>query len=533
MRRELATWVLAVGMAVVGPMFGPADATGPAKAGHYVRGGHDVLSFVLHAQGQEEPSSPRLAAPLTILQINDVYSTLPVNDLGGLARVATLKKQLTQPGHTTLLMLAGDFLASSVASTVFKGEQMIEALNAAGLDIATLGNHEFDFGPEMLLTRMGQAKFQWVVSNVVDRQTGRPVGGAVPFAVRTVGPLKVGILGLCTRSEGILPATLARFDIVNPNDAVARYLPELKAQGVNVIVVLTHLMFQEDRALAERFPEIDVIVGGHEHYPMTAIWGRTLVSKAGMEARFVARIDLDKRGDRPVDRYVERIPMTSAIKDDADTMAVVNAWESKLNSAMNDVIATTLVPLDARDVAQRISETPLGDLIADSVRRKANTDVALINSGGIRGNRIYPAGPMTQRTLLEIHPFSNVVCTIEVTGRVLLQALNNGSTLLPDTANAGRFPQVSGLTMRVRLADPAFNRVHDVRVNGVPLDLDRIYTLALPDFMLEGGDGYAMFAGSRVLVDKEGGPSILSVLQEAISGREISPQADGRIIVER
>lgn len=533
MRRALGTWVQAAGLAILWPMLAPADVTGPTEAGHDARLGHYILPYTLHAQAEEQPSSPRLAAPLTILQINDVYSTLPVNDLGGLARVATIKKQLTRPGHTTLLMLAGDFLASSVASTVFKGEQMIEALNAAGLDIATLGNHEFDFGPEMLLKRMAQAKFQWVVSNVVDRQTERPVGGAAPYVLRTVGPLKVGILGLCTRSEGILPATLARFDIVNPNDAVARYLPELKAQGANVIVVLTHLLFQEDRELTERFPDIDVIIGGHEHYPMTAVWGRTLVSKAGMEARFVARIDLDKRGDRPVDRYVERIPVTSAIKDDPDTAAVINTWESKLNSAMNDVIATSLVPLDARDVAQRTSETPLGDLIADAVRRTANTDVALVNSGGIRGNRIYPAGPLTQRTLLEMHPFSNIVCTIEVTGRVLLQALNNGSTLLPDTANAGRFPQVSGLTMRVRLSDPAFNRVHDVRVNGVPLDLDRTYTLALPDFMLEGGDGYTMFAGSRVLVDKAGGPSILSVLQEAISGREISPQADGRIVIER
>jgi 2',3'-cyclic-nucleotide 2'-phosphodiesterase (5'-nucleotidase family) len=506
---------------------------GPAKAGPHV-----LLLLLLvfapslaHAQ-QEELSSPRRTAPLTILQINDVYSTLPVNGAGGLARVATIRKQVQQDGRTPLLMLAGDFLAGSVASTVFKGEQMIDALNAAGVDVATLGNHEFDFGVDTLLTRMAEAKFQWVVSNVVDRQTGRPVGGAAPYLIRTAGPLKVGILGLCIRSEGILPATLERLDIVNPVDAVARYLPELKREGANAVVVLTHLRFQEDRELADRFPDIDVIVGGHEHYPITAMWGRTFVSKAGMDGRFVARIDLDKRGTNPVDRYFELIPVTSAIKDDADTLGVVNAWETKLGTAMNNVIGTVSVPLDARDRVLRLGENALGDLIADTMRGHSGADVAIVNSGGIRGNRIYPAGPITQRTLIELHPFSNVICEVAVTGRVLLQALENGASLLPDYANAGRFPQISGFTMKVNLSSPSGSRIHDVRVNGAPLDLDRTYTLALPDFVLEGGDGFTMFAGSRVLIDKENGTPIRDALESAITGKDIAPQVDGRIVVE-
>ena len=128
---------------------------------------------------------------------------MPVDGVGGLARVATLKQQLAAAGRTPLLMLAGDFLSSSVASTVFKGEQMIAALNAAGLDMATLGNHEFDFGIDVLLQRMAEAKWQWVVSNVIDVQTGQPIGGAAPFVVRTFGALKVGFIGLCLTSEGI------------------------------------------------------------------------------------------------------------------------------------------------------------------------------------------------------------------------------------------------------------------------------------------------------------------------------------------
>src|SRR4051812_30660479 len=137
---------------------------------------------------QDDPGSPRRTAPLTFLQINDVYSIGPVsNGMGGLARVATLKQNLTASGRTPFLVLAGDFLSSSVESTVFKGEQMIAALNAAGLDLATLGNHEFDFGRDLLIQRMAEAKWQWVVSNVIDRRTGKPIGGAPPYVTRTFG----------------------------------------------------------------------------------------------------------------------------------------------------------------------------------------------------------------------------------------------------------------------------------------------------------------------------------------------------------
>src|SRR5690349_9280703 len=160
-------------------------------------------SGALFAQEINDTGAPRAAAPLTILQINDVYSTVPVADLGGLARVATLKRRIAAAGRTPFLILAGDFLSSSVASTVFKGEQMIAALNAAGLDMATLGNHEFDFGVDLLIQRMKEARWQWVVSNVIDLQTGKPIGDAAPYVVRTFGGLKVGFIGLCLTSEGI------------------------------------------------------------------------------------------------------------------------------------------------------------------------------------------------------------------------------------------------------------------------------------------------------------------------------------------
>jgi 5'-nucleotidase len=500
-----------------------AAATGPPG------GGHD--SRTLYAQ-QDEPGSPRATSPLTILQINDVYSTVPVDGAGGLARVATLKQRIAATGRTPLLVLAGDFLSPSVASSVFKGEQMIAALNAAGLDLATLGNHEFDFGTDLLIARMRDARWQWVVSNVVDTNTGRMIGDAAPYVVRTFGSLKVGFIGLCLTTSEISRDKLSHVRLVNPIQAAARYLPALKRAGANVIVAVTHLAFADDRALAARFPEIDLIVGGHEHYPITATERHTLISKAGSDARWVARIDLMRRPSGLVERFFELMPVTNAIADEPRTAAIVDSYEKRLGAELDAVVGTTRVPLDGESARLRASETNLGDLVADALRADVNADVAILNSGGIRGDRVYPAGDLTKRTLVAIHPFGNVACKLAVGGNVVLSALEHGVSRLP--ASAGQFPHVSGLTFRVDVNRPPGGRVRDVRIGAQPLDPARTYTVAVPDYVYKGGDGYTMFANSRVLVSPEAGDLMVAALEKYVTEkREVAPAIDGRITIER
>ncbi len=499
------------------------STSGPAKAGHFSR---TVLAQ------QEEPSSPRAAAPLTILQLNDVYSTLPIDGVGGLARVATLKQNLTAARRTPLLVLAGDFLSPSVASSVFKGEQMVAALNAAGLDLATLGNHEFDFGVDLLIQRMGEARWQWVVSNVIDTNTGQPIGGALPYLIKTFGSLKVGFLGLCLTTSEISPEKLTHVRMIDPIEAAGTYLPALQQAGADVIVAITHLAFADDRALAQRFPQIDLIVGGHEHYPITATENRTLISKAGSDAKFVARIDVNRQASGIVERFFELVPITSAFADEPRTAAVVKSYEDRLGVELNTVVATTRVPLDADTVRMRAAETNLGDLVADVMRAEVKADIAIVNAGSIRGDRVYPAGPLTRRTVVDIHPFGGVICKISVPGRIVLQALNSGVSKLP--ATAGQFPQVSGLTMRVTPTAPPGNRVSDVRVGGQPLDPNKTYTVAITDYMLTGGDDYDMFVNQPVVIGPEAGELIVTALEKYLTERrDVSPTVDGRIAISR
>jgi len=501
---------------------------------------HWGATAVALAQQQEEPGSPRGNAAVTFLQINDVYSTVPVDGFGGLARVATLKQQLKAQGRTPFIVLAGDFLSPSVASSVFKGEQMIAALNAAGLDLATLGNHEFDFGDDLLIERMKQARWQWVVSNVIDRRTGKPIGGASPYVMRTFGSLKVGFIGLCLTTTEINREKLTHTQLLDPMLTAAKYIPLLRAQGAQMIVAVTHLTFADDRRLTQRFPEIDLIIGGHEHYPITASEGRALVSKAGSDARWVARIDVVKRttttagtaGSGPVERFFELIPITSAIPDEPDTAKIVNEFETKLGIELDVVVGDSTVALDGQSVRIRAEEAPIGNFFADAMREHVGADVGIVNAGSIRGDRSYPAGPLTRRTILAMHPFGNVLCKVEVTGARLLAALESGLSKLP--ASAGQFPQVSGVTLTVDMAARGEGRLKDVKVNGVPLDPARRYTVAIPDYLLTGGDQYSAFVGQRVLIGPESGDLLVTALERYVAQHKpIAPRTDGRITISR
>jgi 2',3'-cyclic-nucleotide 2'-phosphodiesterase (5'-nucleotidase family) len=291
------------------------------------------------------------------------------------------------------------------------------------------------------------------------------------------------------------------------------------------------LTFAEDRALVKRFPQIDLVIGGHEHVPITSTEDHALISKAGSDAKYAARIDILRApgATGTPERFFELIPITKDIPDDPETARVAASYESRLGSELDTVVGTSTVDLDATGRRQ-IEETALSNLVADALRADVAADVAVANAGGLRGNRIYPAGPLTRRTLLAMHPFGNIVCKLSVSGRVLLDALNSGVSQLP--AGSGQFPQVSGLTMAVRLGAPAATRVTNVRIGGVPLDLAKTYTVAMPDFVMNGGDNYAMFPGQKVLVDAQSGDLVVTALEKYVAARgTVSPSVDGRITI--
>ncbi len=407
-----------------------------------------------------ESLGSREGAQLTVLHLADVYEMLPVSGgkFGGLARVAALERQLAAGKSHVLMTIGGDFLSPSVASSVFEGEQMVAALGAMGLDLATFGNHEFDFGPEILRQRMREAPWEWVVSNVLDAATGEPFGGAAPYLVREYGDLKVGFLGLCLIGEEITAKNRQGVEFLDPFATAERYLPVLESAGAEVIIALTHLDFADDVRLARRFPRIDLILGGHEHFAITTHVERTLITKPGSDARNVARIDVSRpRAGAAIEKHFELVPIVAGLVDEPRTAGVVSEWESRLDSALAVSVGTTGEPLNAVAEVVRSGESNLGNLFADAMRGETGAEIAILNGGSIRSNRVYPAGDLTRRDLIAMHPFGGIACEVEVSGAAVAAALENGLSRLGESA--GRFPQIAGMRIEVDPERPAGERL--------------------------------------------------------------------------
>lgn len=473
----------------------------------------------------------RAGAQLTVLHLADVYEMSPISGgkYGGLARAAALERRVAGERRHVIVTLGGDFLSPSVASSVFRGEQMIEALGAMGLDLATLGNHEFDFGPDVLRRRMREAPWDWVVSNVLDEATGKPFGGASPRLVREYGGLTLGFLGLCLAGEEITAGNREGVEFVDPFAAAERYLPELRAAGAELVIALTHLDYADDVRLARRFPEIGLILGGHEHFPIATHVERTLIVKPGSDARNVAQIDVSRpAADAPIERHFEMVPIVEGLVEDPVTAGVVAGWEARLDRELDVEVGATGEPLNAVAEEVRSGESNLGNLFADAMRRDTGAEIAILNAGSIRSNRVYPPGRLTRRDLLAMHPFGGLACEVEATGATVAAALENGFSRLGESS--GRFPQVAGIEVEVDPARPAGQRLVAATVGGRPLEPERLYRVTITDYMLAGGDGYSMFEDARLLVGPEEAGMLVSLLEATVRERQpLEPRVEGRI----
>jgi 5'-nucleotidase len=472
------------------------------------------------------------SAQITILQVNDLYDITPVEKgtKGGLARVATLRDRVAKDSPNTIFILAGDFLSPSTMSSIFQGQQMVATLNAAGLDLATFGNHEFDYGEAATLERMRESRFAWVSSNVIDPKTGLPFGNAVSFALRRFGDIRVAFIGLTTPETTVLSKGARDLKFLDPIATAKDMVARAKRVKADVIVALTHLYMADDKKLAAAVPEIDLILGGHDHERMDATVGRTLIFKAGSDGISLGRIDLAVHAG-PKGRKVEAkwalIPVTDQVPDKPEVAGVVKQYAGLMKDRLGVRAGETTAPLDTRNEIVRAQESAVGNLVADLIREALKADVALVNGGGLRGSAVTPAGPLTRGDVLKILPFANKIVKFEVSGEALRAALENGLSQVEKAA--GRFPQVSGIRYAFDPKKAPGARLVSVNVGGKPLDPKSTYTLATFDFILGGGDGYTMFKGAKVLVPAEMGPMDSDVLLERLQAGPISPATDGRI----
>lgn len=476
------------------------------------------------------PAAPAVPT-VRFLSVNDVYVADTLHDgTGGVARLPALRARVGE-GAPVLFVLAGDVLSPSLLSKWYDGRQMVDAFDAAGLEYATFGNHEFELSQTALLARVRESRFRWISSNCGLRD-GAPLPGVRAWDTVTVGSVRVGLFGLTLLGDyrGWVRCT-------DPDSAARRAVAALRAAGAQLVVGITHQTVGADSALLEREPGIDLILGGHEHdWHHVSVDGR-LVVKADANARTAQAVVMrrDSAGwtaTARLDTVDARLPMDSA------TARIVRAWRDSLVQRLGPerVVGTATFPIEGRDIVSRSGESSLGDLVTDAMRLGTGADAAVINAGTMRIDDVIAPGPVTNYQLESIFLFADEtrVVTFPITGarlRALLEhAVSDG------IRGHGGFLQVSGIAFRYDPSRPSGERITSpIRMaNGRLLQPEETIRMAFDAYpACEGGDGYQVPEAELACRDTASAPRAVDLLARYIAHDlhgTITPPTAARIL---
>ncbi|MEM7424047.1 MAG: 5'-nucleotidase C-terminal domain-containing protein [Pseudomonadota bacterium] len=477
-------------------------------------------------------SVPAFAADrLTIVHVNDLDRMEGDGDAGGVARLATVISDVRSRGGTVLATSAGDSISPSLLSSFDQGAHMIALLNKVGIDAMALGNHEFDFGPDIARTRIAEAQFTMLSNNAFEPD-GSLIDGVEESMMVTVGEHTVGIFGLTTASTAV-KSSPGDVTFGDPVEVAATTSAALREAGADVVIALAHTDRPEDMALlAAR--DVDVLLSGDDHDLFIRYDGRVVMVESGSQASQVTIMTLDietvegRRGPRVEWRPAFEVVDTATVAPDPAIAEDVAGFEAFLSAELDVEIAATPVDLDTRRTTVRATESAFGNLAVDAMRLLTEADVAITNGGGIRGDTVYEAGTViTRRDVLTELPFGNKTVLLEVTGEDIVAALENGVSAVEE--GSGRFPHVSGMTFSFDPARPSGDRVSGVEVAGTALDMAKTYRLATNDFMGGGGDGYAMFMGKPSVIEANAAELMAAQVIRAFETGVAVPKVDGRV----
>ncbi len=431
------------------------------------------------------------------IQVNDVYEIAPLQGgkVGGLARVATLRKKLLLENKNTFLVHAGDFVNPSVIGTLkyegqsIKGKHMVEVMNATGFDLVTFGNHEFDIKEDELQSRLNESNFEWTSCNTFqtcgDRLYPfyRMVKGRKHFAPETYvweiedndgTKLNVGIFGVT------IP--LAEKDFVHYDDIFTSSKTAVQelSRSTDIVIGLTHLLIKQDKEVATQNPEIALIMGGHDHNNMKYMVGNTTIAKADANAKtvYVHRIKYDKKTKTNIVNS-ELISIDETIEEDPAVDLIVQKWSIILDEQIKDivdepnkVIYNAVKPLNGIDSDMRSSQTNLGEVATKAMFESINgVDASFINSGSFRIDDDI-IGEITAVDVFRVLPFGGKVLKVEMTGKLLKEVLEESESNIGN----GGYLQVYNIQ----------KQANKWLINNSYLDTNRIYNIALNDFMLSG-----------------------------------------------
>ena len=482
---------------------------------------------------------------IRLLYINDFhgfaepYKPLGSQEtLGGIAFLAA-KAEIMRKEKPSLFLASGDMIQGNNWANLSQGQSVIEAMNAMKFDAMVVGNHEFDFGQDILKKRISEATFPVLGANVEGLAELRP------YIIREVSGIKVGIIGVVTEDAPVSthPKNIAGLQFDKVSDTIRKYVNELR-EKTDIIIVLSHIGYANDRVLAEETAHIDVIVGGHSHTRLLspAVVGNTIIVQAWEHAKALGVLDLTLE-DGKIKHFTGHLEEIKPAQgpEDNNIAAIVEKYRKNVDRVLNETIGKTGVDLDGENV--RLNETNLGDLIADIMKNASGSDIALINGGTIRTS--IRKGEIKVKDVYSVLPFDNYIVAVKLTGRQIYEALEHGVSAVEK--GEGRFPQVSGLTLKYRMSSPPGKRITEVMINGKALEFQKEYVVATNDFLAAGGDGYKAFGDAvkssrdfavtggmmkgEKLVFSDAGRWLRDIVIGYIKEKnEISPSSDERIV---
>jgi 2',3'-cyclic-nucleotide 2'-phosphodiesterase (5'-nucleotidase family) len=469
---------------------------------------------------------------ITLLGVGDIYNFDEEDGRGGFARLNALAKAERAANPNTLYLFDGDMLSPSLISGFDKGQNTIDFTNLVPFDLAVPGNHEFDFGPDNFYEKMKASKYPWAAINIT-KADGSAIEGLGGVMVKEVAGLKIALIPVAqdTSPEVSDTGDLKFLPTVDTAIAAAEKATE---DGADLVVGVVQTDMGNDRRLIASHA-FDVILSGDDHSYATAYDGVTAYVETSIDGQLLTALDLivdvkEKDGKREISWQPEfRFIDTATIQPDPDSKALADKLNAELDKQLGVEIGTLEAPLDSRRNVVRGEESTMGDLIADAMRAQTGADIAIMNGGGIRGDRTYESGvKLTRKDILTELPFGNVTVVTELPGTQVLAALENGVSQIEK--GAGRFPQVSGLTYTVDPSADAGARISEVMVGGAALEADKLYTVAVNDYILGGGDGYASLGGGRIITNTGGGQLVANDVMAYVEKLgKVKVETDGRI----
>jgi 2',3'-cyclic-nucleotide 2'-phosphodiesterase (5'-nucleotidase family) len=477
------------------------------------------------------------AAAITIIHTNDTHAHL--DDIA--KRAAGINKIRGEAGkNNTLLLDAGDVFLGTLYFNLMKGQADLDFMSSLGYDAMTLGNHEFDNfdkTPKYLTDFIDKAPFPLVTSNIDVSGNAGLKNKTQPWVILDRAGSKFGIFGLITEETVEISNPDKTIKFKDHIEAARQMVAEFQKRGINNIIALTHIGWDEDIRLAQSVKGIDVIIGGHSHtlpkvYP-TIVQGNepTIIVQAECYGHYLGRLDLVFNEKGIVTSNNGTLIEVAKLVPDSNYTTRLAKYSAPIEEMKKQVVGKTLVDLDGKRENVRSIETNMGNLITDAMMEKASVvkaAVCILNGGSIRAP--IPAGDISLGQILEVEPFNSDVVTVDISGSQLLEALENGVSQVE--SGAGRFPQVSGMRFSWDPKAPITYRVTTVEIKTssgfVPLDKNATYRLVTLSFVAGGGDGYTMLTKGAVnylgYVDYE-------MLREYIEKHSpLQPKLDDRII---